>query len=73
MFRTNNQYRYAVDQEAIRLQYIQGYKVQVLEIAANYIESKRTLEDKDKAIEELEVIRHKIMDIFANQIINNQL
>ncbi len=73
MFRTNNQYRYAVDQEAIRLQYIQGYKVQVLEIAANYIESKRTLQDKDKAIEELEVIRHKIMDMFANQIINNQL
>jgi hypothetical protein len=73
MFRTNNQYRYAVDQEAIRLQYIQGYKVQVLEIAANYIESKRSLQDRDKAIEELEVIRHKIMDIFANQIINNQL
>jgi hypothetical protein len=73
MFRTNNEYRYVIDQEAIRLRFIQGYKVQVLEIAAVYIESNRTQQDKDKAIEELEVIRHKIMNIFANHIINNQL
>jgi hypothetical protein len=73
MFRTNNEYRYVIDQEAIRLRFIQSYKVQVLEIAAVYIESNRTQQDKDKAIEELEVIRHKIMNIFANHIINNQL
>lgn len=73
MFRANRAIRYANDQETLRLNRIQLQKTAVLEIAAQFIESPRTEEDKQKAFDQLEQCRAIIMALFPPATIRSQI
>jgi hypothetical protein len=73
MFRSNRTLRYTVDQETLRLNVIQTQKSIVLDIAADFIESQHTEEDKTLAIEKLEQCRAIIMELFSKKIVSTNL